>query len=470
MFRISALFIIFFLVSLSTAFAAQDTGRVSIDIRRIKLHEDIDKQQENLCGLPPLSDKFLQRKVDADLALLLTDFFLRQTDDLQLAIEQDKNTDHRIKVKYLTGLLLLLEKYDAAMKSGIIEAGQGVVLFETYKKLMVADKTAGSFLAIANRQSMEVNQLFFGLNTIFYDNKELKDIRLLIYRQYAAANPDKILLSIDPYLDESFADSLIIFSASAFPMQFYDYASAGLSRLGQKIRQIKDPTVELLVKLADDKSGRLIFPFMSSILKGRIEYDSIKNASLNELTYYRLLVDTQLGFLDDLRRRDTPVLYQEVGRMIAKKAEEIFINEVNALHDEPDEIRFRILKPLRFEELYYIIVTGEDVLYTSSYTGIYNRMMNAVPRNAGDSLLMHVRFDRFRKFIKMASGYNRLDAFLASMSDSTSSLLMTAFVRGLDRSFGLEDAVDVADSYIKSYIYIYITSQYRSWLPMLKDS
>jgi hypothetical protein len=33
------------------------------------------------------------------------------------------------------------------------------------------------------------------------------------------------------------------------------------------------------------------------------------------------------------------------------------------------------------------------------------------------------------------------------MSDSTSSLLMTAFVRGLDRSFGLEDAVDVADSY-----------------------
>jgi hypothetical protein len=447
MFRISALFIIFFLVSLSTAFAAQDTGRVSIDIRRIKLHEDIDKQQENLCGLPPLSDKFLQRKVDADLAFLLTDFFLRQTDDLQLAIEQDKNTDHRIKVKYLTGLLLLLEKYDAAMKSGIIEAGQGVVLFETYKKLMVADKTAGSFLAIANRQSMEVNQLFFGLNTIFYDNKELKDIRLLIYRQYAAANPDKILLSIDPYLDEPFADSLIIFSASAFPMQFYDYASAGLSRLGQKIRQIKDPTVELLVKLADDKSGRLIFPFMSSILKGRIEYDSIKNASLNELTYYRLLVDTQIGFLDDMRRGDTPVLYQEVGRMIAKKAEEIFINEVNALHDEPDEVRFRILKPLRFQELYYIIVTGEDVLYTSSYTGIYNRMMNAVPRNAGDSLLMHVRFDRFRKFIKMASGYNRLDAFLASMSDSTSSLLMTAFVRGLDRSFGLEDAVDVADSY-----------------------
>ena len=33
--------------------------------------------------------------------------------------------------------------------------------------------------------------------------------------------------------------------------------------------------------------------------------------------------------------------------------------------------------------------------------------------NKGDSLLMSVSFDRFKKFIKMAAGYNTLSDFLA---------------------------------------------------------
>jgi hypothetical protein len=58
-----------------------------------------------------------------------------------------------------------------------------------------------------------------------------------------------------------------------------------------------------------------------------------------------------------------------------------------------------------------------------------------------------VQFDRFKKFIKMAAGYNKLDAFLASMPDSNAQRLMVAFARGLDKGGALEEAVDVADSY-----------------------
>ncbi len=447
MIRNCAFFFTFFIFSLSTALVAQDTGKFSIDIRRVKLHEDIDHQQDILCGKAPLRDKLLKSKFNTDLAFLLTDLFIRQTDDLQDFIETDKNTDHRIKVKYLTGLLLMLEKYDTGIKAGNVEPGQGIILFDVYKELLLANRKGASLLDIAIRQSLAVNQVFFGVNSIFYDNSSLKAIRLYMYKQFVAANPTKVLLSIEPYLEEPFSDTLIVASAKAYPMQFYDYAAATKTKLGQKIRQIKEPMVELLVKLADDKSGRLIFPFMSSIFKGRLSYDSVSEAAKNDVTYYKLLVKTQIDFVKDIQARDTPVLYLEIGKMIAKKAEEIFINEVNALHDENEEVRFKILRQLNFQELYYIIVTGEDVLYTSSYTGIYSRLMSAVPHNAGDSMLMQVRFDKFRKFIKMAAGYNRLDPFLASMPDSSAALLMLAFVRGLEKSTGLEDAVDVADSY-----------------------
>lgn len=47
----------------------------------------------------------------------------------------------------------------------------------------------------------------------------------------------------------------------------------------------------------------------------------------------------------------------------------------------------------------------------------------------------------------MAAGYNKLDAFLSSMSADNAKILMKAFVRGLEKNFDLEDAVDVADSY-----------------------
>src|SRR6478735_5240819 len=67
--------------------------------------------------------------------------------------------------------------------------------------------------------------------------------------------------------------------------------------------------------------------------------------------------------------------------------------------------------------------------------------------NAGDSLLLNVRFDHFRKWIKMAANYNTLDDFIQRMDKGNADLLMKAFVNGLERTATLEDAVDVADSY-----------------------
>jgi hypothetical protein len=69
-------------------------------------------------------------------------------------------------------------------------------------------------------------------------------------------------------------------------------------------------------------------------------------------------------------------------------------------------------------------------------------------------LLKLLRFDRYRKFIKMAAAFNTLDDFLTSFSsvkqvgqEEPSHILMRAFVKNLDKTEGLEDGADVADSY-----------------------
>lgn len=445
--RITCIIISLFFAPFVSGMEHTDTGKLVIDIRRVKLHEDIDQAQRRICGLDARNDNFVSLSGNADIDLQLTDIYTRQTDELQQRIEWDAGMDHRIKVKYLTGLNLLLDNFLGNVgKDGFVPS-QGLLLFDAYRKYMKADLDGFPISGMVQSYPYDVNRLLLGENSVFFENKGLSQARIYLFNQFGERFPEKVLPRIGPYLEQPFADTLLIAAAYADPESFYNYAAAKGTPTGKKIRQIQEPLVSLITNMSDDPSGRLYFPFAHAILKGSLTMDSIRQVLPQPQQYFKLLVSTHLSYLDDQRSGITPLLFEEIGAMIKRKAEEIYINEVNALHDDPDEIRFRILQQLTAEELYYIIVTGEDVLYTSSYTGIYARMMAKLPQEKGDQLLLSVRFDKFRKFIRMAAAYNRLDAFLSSMSAEHASLLMKAFVRGLDKGLNLEDAVDVADSY-----------------------
>ena len=427
--------------------AGQDSSHIAIDIRRVKLHEDIDGLQSRICALDGKPDKMIVISRDLDLDLLLTDIYTRQTDALQLEIEKNPAADHRIKVKYLSGLNILLEELLKSFRSNVLPATEASTLLDAYRQYMGLDISGMGIAGIVDHFPYNVNRMLLGENSVFFENPALDSSRVIMFRQFAVLHPDQALSRIEPYLNASFADSLIVVSAHQFPSSFYNYASAAATPIGKKIRSIDDTLVKLITGIADESAGRLIFPFLHSILKGRIAVDSIKSTATDQLAYYKLLVKTQIQFMDDMLAGDTPILVQEMGTMIKRKAEEIFINEINALHDEPEAVRFKILEPLGAAELYYIIVTGEDVIYTSSYTGVYNRMMARMQKRGGDALLMDVRFERFKKFIRMAAAYNKLDLFLSSMPAANAQLLIKGFVRGLEKNLDLEDAVDVADSY-----------------------
>jgi hypothetical protein len=99
-------------------------------------------------------------------------------------------------------------------------------------------------------------------------------------------------------------------------------------------------------------------------------------------------------------------------------------------------------------DIYYMIIMGESEIYTSSYKHSFTRMLQRLGKKpATDSLLMSINFDYFKKFIKMAANFNRLDTFLNLMPAASAENLMKDFVAKLEATTNLEDAVDVADSY-----------------------
>jgi Ca2+-binding EF-hand superfamily protein len=170
----------------------------------------------------------------------------------------------------------------------------------------------------------------------------------------------------------------------------------------------------------------------------------------DDFAYYRLLVDTRIQYAARLLppMKDTVTEMKALTDMLASKAKQYFIREINALHSvENEAVRFKRLEGLTPQELYYLVVMGEDEIYTSSYLNVYKRIFQRMSTPRSDSLFMSVNGDYFRKFLKMAAGYNTLNDFLGKMDKENATTTMKAFVIKLENTNGLEEAVDVADSY-----------------------
>ncbi|HEX6916407.1 MAG TPA: hypothetical protein VF145_14255, partial [Chitinophagaceae bacterium] len=245
--------------------------------------------------------------------------------------------------------------------------------------------------------------------------------------------------------------------------------SAG-NAFARKILNNPDSLVKVISRMATMRTGRLYFPFLDELYRGNLTFDSVAATFNNDREYYSLLVKTQVKYAGRIADNDLPLEYGSLSRKLQQKAVETYVNEINGLHESPDAIRFKKIEDLSPEELYYVAVMGADQIYTSSYLGVYKRIFQKLSGTApADTLMQLVNYDHFKKWIKMAAGYNTLDDFLTNMDSASSTAIMKRFVEGLDRTNSLEDAVDVADSYasisnqhIRNFILSEVQSNYNT--------
>lgn len=436
----------YFLIQL--AMAGPDTSHYGIPINRQLYHDNIDREQKKYLLQKPGSGALIPVSTSDEINIQVTDAIIRQVNELQDSIELNENLDHRRKVKYLRGLENLVKEFNSGWKSKSLNPCHAPELVANYKELMDADIHGRSIESIVEEDSFEAGNVNVNSsNSVLFDNPGYAVSKTILFRKFCTLHPDQILPKLEYYPYLPFADSLITVAGHLYPDQLYDYAAATRTRVGQMIRRNNDPMVKAITQMASSKSGRLFYPFLDEVMHDRITIEDISHVMNDSIQYYKLLVKTQIGFTERLLRKDTPMGAREMVKMLERKAEDPFINTINALHDAQDPVRFRILEQLTPQELYYLIVLREEIIYTSSYKGTYVRMMQRMKTPAGDSLMMSVKFDRFKKFIKMAAGYNKLDEFLRTMPDTSAQRLMEAFVRGLEKTGNLEEAVDVADSY-----------------------
>ena len=420
-------------------------------------HDLIDKEQKLILASDGNDDGLFTPSTDNDINFLLTKSLIKKVDALQYLIETDSLFEHRIKVKYLRGLEYVLRYFRETWKP--------VSKFKVNPVNLLPIITA--YEDCMNRTRIEenpiddiLNQLSYdgGLNvmaaTIFDKNPGLARAKQNLVLKYCLLNPDRILYILKDNPNMPFADSLIrTLDKKKFARELYDFAQ-GSNSISYVLRNIVDDTfIRTIVKMARSKSGQQYFSFLDNILSGKLTFEEIDSVKGDSLLYFRLLIKTQTEYVARTLNFDTAFEYQALRGRVKTKAES-FVNIINGLHTETAEVRFKCIQPLTAEELYYLAVSTEGAMYTSSFVkGVYPLMMSKI-NNKGDSLLKVLYLDKYRKFIKMAAGFNMLSNFLSTFppkktpdEESVAEKLMRAFVGKLELGNDLEDGVDVADSY-----------------------
>lgn len=434
--------------TLATSALAQPDSRKmpEVPLMRQLFHSNIDKAQAAILRSDGTDDLFFAPANDEETNRRLSGEVIGGIDNMQIDIEVNSSLDNNNKVKYLRGIAEMLNAFDAAFRSKQIRGEQFSDLLKAYREAQQLEFFNNSIFPVVERNEQEIGDILVRLYP-FANNAGLKASKDNLVLKEMRRKPAQVMQILARYPTVPFADSILREVARRNQEEIYNYASAG-NYLSRRIINNDDALVRIIGKMATMRTGRLYFPFLDNLYKGIQTFDDITPALEDDGKYYSLLVQTEIAYAGRMAAGDTPLVHQVLTNKLQQKAIETYVNEINGLHESPDEIRFKKIENLPPTELYYVAVMGADQIYTSSYLGVYKRLFQKMKmQNASDTLMDAVHFDHFKKWIKMAAGYNTLDEFLKRMDSANATTLMKNFVGNLDRTSSLEDAVDVADSY-----------------------
>jgi len=315
---------------------------------------------------------------------------------------------------------------------------------QSYKNILKAllyNRSFGDVLVPAGQYRSQV------LSAAFSQYKEyplLDDIA--VYKRVASL-PEFILSFLENNPRFRYADSLLVIAAVNDPSKIVSYLSQGKQPLQDNIRNTKNIYLQQIILLAADRNASELLPFVTQIAENRITTEEILETRKDVVKYFQLLVNT---VMESVGSNDASFIFQKLLRKgLKEKSLSFYVSQVNELHSATDAIRFASVKDLRPEDIYYMITSCGDELYTSSYLGLYKRLMENFKTQSADSLFNIVQYDNFRIFMRLAANYNVLTDFLNKMPQEKAAEVMNRFISGIesDANSGLEKAMDIADSF-----------------------
>lgn len=410
-----------------------------IPFKRRYFHEDkIGKELYKADVSDGLPDGKISYRKDTTLTPVITKAILEDARHVQILVEnmpangRDSFADNNERIRCLNALFNILsdfnrdKKYDPNHYSKLILNLLDMIMARNEDKLW-------SFcVKNCNIYTLENGKLLFD---------GFPECRAYVYSRMGAEQPKMMFKRLNEFAQDTFAYAIIATMAKLEPETIFTYATSNNVQINKAIHRTPDAYVKAIVNIADNASS----PLKALCLLGDVYRNEKSITEIDAITdsadlFFRSLVNCRL-------RNDSVAkhLYSKELQLRALR----YIRLMNELHESSDVVRFKCLDSISKEELYYIIVSGQEEIYTSSFLGSFKRLMEKMKPLTGYQMFEAVHFDHFRTFIKMCAGYNTLSDFLNTMPEDAKNTLMSNFIANLQQGKDdeLEDAVDVADAF-----------------------
>lgn len=415
-----------------------DTLKQPVPLNRQFIHRKIDQEQKSADVSDGKIDNMIYFSEDTNVTNSLTRAVLRDIDRIQIMIENlpangyDPSIDNQTKIRYLTAVWELMRSYNINVNVDPVYYRRRVYNMRDMLIALHENKAMPFFKENVNVYTLDNSPYLF---------QEGTEERTFIYTEMGRKEPEMMIKRLAEYAKEPFAEEIITAAAKVVPSDIFNFASSTNYTLSGAIARTKDPLVQTIVRIArESRSPLKAMPFLGDIHNGHKTIAEIDKITSNQDLFFENLVRLKLE--NEVMGSDT---YTDELRYRGLK----YVRDMNDLHDSPDAVRFKSIEKFSPEALYFIMVYGQDEIYTSSFLGTFKRMLERMTPMKGDELLARVHRDRFRTFIRMCAGYNTIGQFLGTIDADKKTALMKDFIAGLEngKEEDLEDAVDVADAF-----------------------
>jgi len=408
-----------------------------IPFNRQLFHDRIDKEQDRVDMLDGEDDEKVSL-ANEKMGDSLTICILQHVDQMQTMIEnlpfdnvtpQDEN---QIRIKYLTVLWNSMRRINNYTDATVAKIYQDVDLT---KKALIA------------RYENKIPE-FVKVHTDFnlYNQIDLLDgfneEKRYLVKVLADQDPMRMYRHIGELNDDVITNQIIEKVVVVAPNEIFNYYSSSNTIYKSKILKSPNLYVKTIIRIVNESKIPLkAMPFLNDIAANKITIEKVDEITSNPDLYFKNLVHLKIS-----QQQDTTDTYtNELSyRALA------YVRTMNELHEAKDSERFKCIDIMSPQDLYFIMLYGQDEIYTSSFIGSFKRMLARMDTTvSGDSLLASLHYQYFRTFIRMCAGYNTLNEFLATMQAPKRINLLTDFVSNLEagKADDLEGAVNVADAF-----------------------
>jgi hypothetical protein len=418
---------IFFLVCQSEINA--QAGLAAIKLAR-------DEKDKFLLGLKSTS-------ADSSIVYPLARYFESEANGIYVSLSSDKSLSTLEREKAIRSTIFFIQELNRNLEQRKLDIYDLPGAIRSYDKILTAILHHRSVYPIIMSLSTRRCEILAAAFSQYPESALMNDIA--IYKR-VSSEPQYILRFLETKPTFRFTDSLLRVAVIYDPMRIIYYLKNGNATVRSLIIHSRDNYIQQVISLANNKNVSELLPFTSAISSQSLSADEIVEKRTDPLNYFQLMVNTMGDYT--ARGSTSSTFIQPLRKGLREKALSFYVNEINELHTSGEATRFASVKNLRTQDLYYVITSCGEELYTSSYLGLYKRLMDKLG-SSPDSLFDLMHYDNFHIFIRLAANYNVLSDFLHRLNPDLMMEVLKMFIADIDLNeiTALDRAMDIADSF-----------------------